>query len=106
MPSIEMKTITQEELRSLQALSDVAIEHGIEMRIVIAPYLPAYRAKLKNFSQWKAELQAALPQVQIVDLSSELTDTASFADRLHTNFRGSGAILDALQRQGMFASLQ
>lgn len=105
MPSIDMKPITPEELGSLRALSDVAIEHGIEMRIVIAPYLPAYRAKLKNFSQWKAELQAALPQVQIVDLSGELTDAASFADRLHTNFRGSGAILDALQRQGLFASL-
>jgi hypothetical protein len=105
MPPVEMHAITVEEANCLRALTELAKQHGTELRVVIAPYLPAYRAKLRNFKQWKADLQAVLPDAEIVDLSSQLTETACFADRLHTNLRGSHAILDELERRNLFASL-
>jgi hypothetical protein len=105
MAPLELPGISAEEVRSLRAIFDLAVQHGTELRVVIAPYLPAYRMKLTNFEPWKAELQAALPNAEIIDLSLRLTDTACFADRLHTNLRGSNAILDELERHNLFAAL-
>ena len=75
---------------------------GIAVELVVTPFLPAYRARLANFPQWKASLQESLG-APILDYSSAVSDDRDFGDRLHLNFAGSRVLLDRLMTDGVFA---
>ncbi len=75
---------------------------GIAVELVVTPFLRSYRAKIANFPQWKASLQARLG-APILDYSSAVSDDRDFGDRLHLNFTGSRVFLDRLVADGVFA---
>ena len=103
MLPVSLELPTDAELAELRAINETAQAHGIDCRVVIAPYLPDYRRALQNFDQWKARLASATGDV--VDLSNSITNTRFFGDRLHTNYAGRQAVIDAAEREGVFNAL-
>ena len=103
MQPVQLDLATSEELAYVRQFAATAKRHKIDCQIVIAPYLPAYRAKLKNFDEWKGRIESAVP---VVDLSSSVTESQFFADRLHTNYAGREAVVDAATAGGVFECLR
>jgi hypothetical protein len=81
-----------ENLPHLRRLMELCDREGIELRLIVAPFLPATRDKLE-IDAWLAKLRR---HVSFEDYSSGLDDPAQFADRIHTNERGAAALIDQL----------
>lgn len=86
-----------ENLPHLRALIELCQRQGIELRLIVAPFLPATRDRLA-IDAWLAELGR---HARFEDYSSALDDPAQFADRIHTNERGAAALVDRLFGQLM-----
>jgi hypothetical protein len=104
LPPQTMALPTEGELAHLQSIQATSQAHGIECQMVIGPYLPDYRRTLVNFDDYKSHITAAVGAV--VDLSSALSETRFFADRLHTNFAGRNAVINAAEVAGVFDGLE
>ena len=84
----------RENIAHLARLIEVCEGAGVELRLVVAPFLPATRERLA-VDAWLAELSAAVDH-PIEDFSHALDDPAQFADRIHTNELGAAALIDQL----------
>jgi hypothetical protein len=90
-------------LRALRRISRRALELGIELRLVVSPYLPAYRKKISNYETWLHELnQTVGPEHSVLDFGAALNDNHLFADRLHMTVEGSRRFIDLLAKAGVF----
>lgn len=79
---------------------------GIETRLVIGPYLPAYAARSVNLRDATALLAARVhevdPDAVVWDYSTAIADPAAFADRIHLNVHGSRLLLQKMRNDGFF----
>ncbi|MGH9887304.1 MAG: hypothetical protein ACREBE_17380 [bacterium] len=94
----------EENLVALGRMVALAREHGAELRLVIAPYLPEFIAHATNWDPFVAEIQqAAGASERIWDYGHADPDPAHFADRLHLNASGAVPFIERLARDGFFA---
>lgn len=104
-PAVELEVPTEDDLKDLRAMAAACRSHNVEFRAVIAPYLPEFKEKISNWEQWKASVATAFSEDAsnaFVDLSSAASDHRFFADRLHPNFSGRAAVIDAAAEKGVF----
>lgn len=81
-------TADPQEVEALRGLVEDARAAGIDVQLVLAPYLPAYAARMSNLDEFVDEVSAALGQ-DVQDFSRSLEATEEFADRVHMNPKGS-----------------
>lgn len=101
--ALPVRNLARARPENLDALSRIirsAESSGARVRLVHAPYLPAYRARLRNFDQWLTRVEGALGR-EIHDYSDALDDSACFIDRIHLNRTGSLALMDLLLVDGI-----
>ena len=87
---------TPEHLEALRELVALGRESGIEVRLIVAPYLPATRDRL-GVDRWVAELGAA---IGVADFSNALGSPELFADRIHPNELGARALIATMIERG------
>lgn len=95
---------TPELLVELRQLIALCREAGIEVRLFVAPYLPATRARL-GVDRWVAGLSAALSPAPIADFSAALDQRDHFADRIHPNELGARRLIEVMAARGVLPTL-
>lgn len=89
--------VIPENLAALSRMLAFAHSRGIAVYFFIAPMWPDYRANIRNFKQWKASLQNALPATHLLDFSELYDQNRSFFnDGNHLNQAGSVAFTQHL----------
>jgi hypothetical protein len=78
----------------------LARSRGIDVRLVVNPYLPGFADKLVHFPEFKAEITAATG-LPVADYSHAVTGDAHFSDYQHLNVRGSYAYIGLLKRDAV-----
>ncbi|WP_420453982.1 hypothetical protein [Rubrivirga sp.] len=91
-----------ENLDALGRIVAFCRAEGVELRLVIGPYLPAFREKIGTYDAWLARVRQAANGTPIWDYSNALDDPSLFADRLHMNHRGAQALTPILIADGLF----
>ena len=69
--------VDAQELEALVEIVDTARQAGIEVRLVFAPYLPAYADKMTDLDEVLAQIAQATG-LQVFDFSRAVTDTNLF----------------------------
>jgi hypothetical protein len=101
LSTVELR-LPEGNLAALERLVRRAREAGIRVELVISPFLPAYRARIGNYEEWKETLSEALGGARIEDFSTAVTDVDAFGDRIHLNQLGSELLLPSLLAAGIF----
>ena len=87
----------QEGIAAIRRLTQTLKARGIEPLVYIAPFHPYFHQVVPKYAQLVAQLQQELgPDEAILDLSQSVTDNADFSDLLHTNLKGSEAVMAVL----------
>jgi hypothetical protein len=98
--------ILPENRGALMRLLRTADERGKKVCLVVAPYLPSWADKIRNLPAWVDEVaQIAGPGHPVYDYSKLLQDNSYFSDRVHTNYKGSAALLTRL-KEDIFAGMR
>ena len=98
---VDTINLRPENLDALERLTAMLRSEGIEYRLVIAPYLPAYRPKIENFDAFVRAVSEAA-DAPVWDFSNALTQTDAFADRVHPNRTGARLLVPILIERGLF----
>jgi lysophospholipase L1-like esterase len=93
--------IDSQEVEALAAIVSAARAAGIEVRLVLAPYLPDFAKKITNLPEIQAQIFAATG-LKVFDFSQALQDTKFFADRVHLNPAGAQEFLQRMLAAGVF----
>jgi hypothetical protein len=91
--------INEEEAAAVKRMAEECRQRGIEFKLVLTGYLPAYREKIENLEDWKADVAKATG-VEVIDLSDVPSD-AAFFDRVHLNAEGSRLTAEMIVEQGL-----
>jgi hypothetical protein len=92
-----------ENLEAMNRIVALLRQRGIEVRLVIAPYWPVPVNMPAIANAIDVSVHRADPQLHVLNYASAVSDPEEFADRVHLNERGSVALLEILQRDGVFA---
>lgn len=84
-----------ERLAALRRTIEIAEAAGIEVSLVVTPYLPNYIKGIEAYPVWRSEVERVLGR-PILDLSHALEKAAHFADPLHMNLEGFRVLLPEL----------
>lgn len=76
---------------------------GVEVTLVLAPYLDVYRNKVTNLEGWIKHLEAGL-QRAVIDASELINDQKLFSDHVHLNRQGRDMMTDYLVERMKTAS--
>jgi hypothetical protein len=95
-----LKTLP-DKIEILKQIVQHAKAQGIAVRLVLAPYLPAYADHISNLDQWLAHVESELG-LEVLNYASAVRAKHGFADRVHLNEQGSRLFLDVLLRDGFF----
>jgi lysophospholipase L1-like esterase len=99
MSPIELKT-EEAELQAVKRMADECRQRGIEFKLVLAGYLPAYRKKIANLQEWQDQIKKATG-LEVIDLS-DVGSNSAFFDRIHLNAEGSRRTAEMMVEQGLF----
>ena len=89
-------------LRDLVAIEQRCLSESIELKVILAPYLPAYAQKIRNLDEWKQAIDRSLSNGTVMDCSRCVEGSESFADWVHLNRSGSKVLLDTLLKANYF----
>lgn len=99
----------QSNLAALGRMLKVASAAGVEVRLVIAPYLPQYRSHIKNWQEVVKTFESMVqtkgpdkPGTTFWDCSTALDRPEQFADRIHLNRVGADGLFDLLNERDFF----
>jgi len=94
-------------LKALQEIMTVCKEKNIQLKLVLAPYLPAYMTD-ENRAIFSGFLQGITQEtgMGVYDFSSALQDPKYFADPVHSNVEGAEQLLDKMVQVGIFEGLK
>ena len=101
MAAVHLELVPENVAALVRSVGRVRSE-GIQVRFVIAPFLPAYQRKLVNLDEWKRSLEQQIG-APIMDYSDAIADTRDFGDLRHLNFAGSQLLLNRLLKDGVFS---
>ena len=90
-----------ENLEAIKEVLRLAKEHGVKVKVLIAPYFPRYRDRLTQFEEWFGWVRKEL-DVDVEDYSRLLSDPSNFADHLHLNEEGARNLAEKLNAAGFF----
>lgn len=94
--------LRERNLDALRRMIAFCEEEGIEVRLAIGPYLPAFRERIDGYDAWVARVREAAGGARIWDYSEAIDDVTAFADRLHMNYRGAQILTPRLVADGFF----
>jgi hypothetical protein len=100
LETFRFKTVP-EELDALKQLIALAHKEGIEVQVVLAPYLPIYAERISNLGELINDFTKSTG-LEVMDMSTSIQPTDHFADRVHVNRRGTQAHTELLIRSGIF----
>lgn len=89
-------------LHDLVEIRKLCERHGILLKVVIAPYLPAYASKITNLISWKHKVDSTLNGIKVSDYAASIPGSNNFADWVHLNKDGSRIFLDTLLHDNFF----
>jgi hypothetical protein len=92
-----------ENLEALNRIVALLRQRGIEVRLVIAPYWPVPVNMPAIANAIDVSIRRVDPQLHVLNYAGAVSDPEEFADGVHLNERGSVALLEILQRDGVFA---
>jgi hypothetical protein len=94
------------EKANLQALKNIvafAADQHMEIKFVIAPYLPAMRTKVAEWNTTLTKIRETSNYApEILDYSLALEETNDFADTMHLNASGAQHLLEKMQTDGCY----
>ncbi len=90
---------SDEDVKAIATLVKVAKESGVDVQLILAPYLPEYYRRLPPNDDWLAWLEDELGQ-PVVDYSGVISNRESFADPIHLNATGAELFAKFLKEQG------
>jgi hypothetical protein len=106
-PRMSYPKIRQENLDALVRLVSKLKAKGIEVRLVVSPYLPEFFEKFDGFDDWLAQVRQALGgDVKIWNYTQALQDHSNFVDRLHLSKQGSQALMEKMVADGLIEPAQ
>jgi hypothetical protein len=94
-----------DNLAALGRIVRLAHDSGIEVRLIVTPYLPDHIAHAAHYGAWLARVRRAGGDEPVWDYSRADSDAAHFADRVHLNDLGAPAFAARLVRDGLFGTL-
>jgi len=92
--------ITDDRLKDLSSLVQKAKEKNTEVKLVLAPYYPAYRQKIANLNSFISTIESKTG-LKVHDYSSMITADEFFSDYLHLNKNGSKLFISKLHQDGI-----
>ena len=93
-------TIEPMFLEDLKATVGLAKRRGIEVELVINPYLPAFAQRITNLPAFKQQIEARTG-LRVKDYSQAVTMIEGFGDYQHLNKSGSRVYIDRLLADGV-----
>ena len=90
--------LNKEEVSELSDIVRILSEKDINVCLFVAPYLPDYLEKVTNLQENIAYVEAQTGKV-VLDYSKLVTETAFFADRVHTNDGGARVLSERLMQE-------
>lgn len=93
-------TYDKRQLDLLAGMVDYAENKGVQVRLLVNPYLPAYVPRLENLSDLVRDVSAACG-IPVYDLSSAVTETGGFGDYQHLNKQGAAQYARILRESGL-----
>jgi len=98
---------TPGNLDALERMLRMARARGIEVRLLVGPYLPEYMTRAVNTGPFIATVEQRAhrvdPSLRVWNYASAVGATRLFADVLHLNNLGTEEFMRMLQRDGFFA---
>jgi len=80
------KKVLADRLAEVQKRCD---ENGIRLIFFLAPYYPAYRYKIADYDSTIAYMGSMANKYRFIDLNKIKLSNEMYADRVHTNYKGS-----------------
>jgi hypothetical protein len=92
----------QNEL-ALRRLLDYARGQGISVRVVITPFLPVQKTKMKNFETWRDHLfELGVRRDELYDYSGRFDSVEYFHDGVHLNTAGTEKLFELMVAEGVY----
>jgi hypothetical protein len=98
MTPLELR-IDKAEAEAVRRMADECRKRGIDFKLVLTGYLPAYREKIANLQEWQDQIEK-VTGVEVVDLS-DIPENSAFFDRIHLNAEGSRHTAEMIVEQGL-----
>jgi hypothetical protein len=89
-----------ENALALRSIVEACRQRGIPIRLVVAPFFPAY-LRGHRLDDWKQRVREIADE-PLWDYSELLSEPRFFADRIHLNGDGSRALLERMLRDRLF----
>jgi hypothetical protein len=96
----ELKVASNEILQNLVKTVKLAQSKGIQVHLVVNPYLPGFAAKLGHLEAWKAQIATATG-LPVTDYSNAVQGNELFADYQHLNVKGSYQLISLLKKDAI-----
>jgi hypothetical protein len=91
--------VAKENAQALLEMIRACRTNGIEVVLVVAPYLPLHLSRIPNYPEWRDEVQElAGEDVPLLDYAAALESESYFRDGVHLNESGVGALMPMLDR--------
>lgn len=94
---------SEENAKALRHVIETAEARGVEVKLVMAPYLPAYYDRLPQPEKWLKWIESELDR-PVINQKGILTDASSFSDHLHLNEAGALKFAERLQAGDFFST--
>lgn len=95
-------TIKNYLFNNLIATVKLAQNAGVDVKLVVNPYYPAYRKEKMLFLEQTIQQVEAATKLKVYDYSTAITDMKSFGDYQHLNKYGSRLFIDEMVKDGIF----
>lgn len=92
--------VTPERFADLKSLISRAKENGTEVKLILAPYYPAYRKNISNLKSFLSSIEKETG-LKVNDYSGYITRDEYFSDYLHLNKTGSIELMKKLKEDGV-----
>lgn len=87
------------DLESLKSAIAIAEKNGVDVKLILAPYLPGYFALTDSCPEWLDWIEAETGK-KVLDYSLAIEDPAHFADPIHLNPPGAEVLAKKLHQNG------
>lgn len=92
---------SEADLESLKEAISIAERNDVDVKLILAPYLPGYFALTDSCSEWLNWIETETG-TKVLDYSLAIEDSSCFADPIHLNPKGAEVLARLLQRNGDF----
>ena len=93
----ELKVASEDILQNLVKTIKLAQSKGVDVHLVVNPYLPGFAAKLSHLQDWKTQIEGATG-LPVTDYSSAIEGNEFFTDYQHLNVKGSYQLISLLKK--------